>query len=277
MAGPDSPPVVPARCGRIRSTSMAMPKVVLMSVSAVAPASRQAAAIMTMSVTSGLSLASSGMPSGSCSRTRAMTVPEACGSMAKTSPRRCTFGQEMLTSTPTTASNAGLACRRLATSANSSVDPPAMDTSARAPTDCSQGRSWLAKASMPGPCRPIELSMPDGVSAILGVGRPARGSAMTDLVTKAPRREMSKNRCSSWPLAAQPDAVMTGLGSRTSPRATDRSAITARPTARPRRRRLAPARSPQRTRPTGPGRRGTPGPRGTSGPCGSARRHRPRA
>ena len=39
---------------------------------------------------------------------------------------------------------------------------------------------------MPGPCRPIELSMPLGVSAIRGVGRPDRGRSMIDLVTTAP-------------------------------------------------------------------------------------------
>ena len=45
------------------------------------------------------------------------------------------------------------------------------------------------KASMPGPCRPIELSMPLGVSAIRGVGRPDRGCSMIDLVTtRAERR-----------------------------------------------------------------------------------------
>ncbi len=175
-----------------------------------------------------------------------MTVAEASGSIAKTSPRRSTFGQEMLTSTPTTASNAALACSRLATSANSSVEPPAMETRARAPTDLSQGRSWVANASMPGPCRPIELSIPEGVSAIRGVARPARGSASTDFVTKAPSREMSKRRCSSAPLAAQPEAVMTGLGSRTVPRTVVRSAISARPTAGLPQRRLGRARTRRR-------------------------------
>ena len=45
---------------------------------------------------------------------------------------------------------------------------------------------------MPGPCRPIELSIPLGVSAIRGVGRPARGATMTDLVTIAPSLATSK-------------------------------------------------------------------------------------
>ena len=41
---------------------------------------------------------------------------------------------------------------------------------------------------MPGPCRPIELSMPLGVSAIRGVGRPDRGRIMIDLVTTRAER-----------------------------------------------------------------------------------------
>ncbi len=46
---------------------------------------------------------------------------------------------------------------------------------------------------MPGPCRPMEFSIPLGVSAIRGVGRPARGPSMTDLVTIAPILETSMN------------------------------------------------------------------------------------
>ena len=82
--------------------------------------------------------------------------------------------------------------RRPASSANSPTVPPAIDTTARAPLDSSQGRSRCRNASMPGPCRPIELSIPLGVSAIRGVGRPARGATMTDLVTIAPSLATSK-------------------------------------------------------------------------------------
>ena len=66
---------------------------------------------------------------------------------------------------------------------------------------------------MPGPCRPIELSMPLGVSAIRGVARPDRAFSMIDLVTTPPSSARSKNWASSRPAAAQPDAVSTGLGS----------------------------------------------------------------
>ena len=68
---------------------------------------------------------------------------------------------------------------------------------------------------MPGPCSPIELSMPLGVSAIRGVGRPARGASMTDLVTTAPILATSKNCASSRPAPAQPEAVRIGFGSST--------------------------------------------------------------
>ncbi len=65
---------------------------------------------------------------------------------------------------------------------------------------------------MPGPWRPIELSIPEAVSAIRGVARPERGSRITVLVTKAPSSETGKNRSSSLPFAAQPEAVITGFG-----------------------------------------------------------------
>src|SRR5450631_4487465 len=235
MAGPESPPVTPATWGRSRSVSMTMASRVLIIVSPSAPAFTQARAISTMSVTSGLSLAKTGMLRGSFSRTRAMTLADDSGSQAKTSPRLATLGQEMLTSTPTTASNAGDSRRAAATSANSPAVLPAMDTSTRAPTDLSQTRSSRAKAAIPGPCRPIELSIPLGVSAIRGVPRPDRGSASTVLVTKAPSSEMSKKRCSSRPLAAQPEAVIKGWGSRIPDRSTARSMvpITHGPSSRP--------------------------------------------
>ncbi len=76
---------------------------------------------------------------------------------------------------------------------------------------------------MPGPCSPIEFSMPLGVSAIRGVGRPDRGLSMTDLVTIAPILDTSMNWASSRPAPAHPDAVMIGLGSSTWPSLVRRS------------------------------------------------------
>ena len=61
MAGPDSPPVTPASTGRMVSVSMTIPSRVLISDRPSAPAETQALAIATMSVTSGDSLANTGM------------------------------------------------------------------------------------------------------------------------------------------------------------------------------------------------------------------------
>ncbi len=70
------------------------------------------------------------------------------------------------------------------------------------------------------------LSIPLGVSAIRGDGRPARGSNMTDLVVTAPISATSKNCASSRPDPAHPAAVTTGLGSVRDPSLVLRSAFT---------------------------------------------------
>ena len=274
IAGPLRPPVIPPRCGRIRSRSMAIPSVVLMSVRPSAPAPRHAEAMVTRSVTSGLSFANTGRCAGTAARTAAMTAADASGSMAKTNPRLATLGHEMLTSMPDTDAAAGLESSLVATWANSSGVPPAIEANTRAPTEASHGRSSSAKASMPGPCRPIELSMPDGVSAIRGVPRPLRGAGMTVFVTNAPNREMSKNRCNSLPLAAQPDAVISGLGSVAPASVVLRSTISALLPAALRRRRPAPGTTRRRRRPTGPDRHRRPDRPGRHAPCGCGRRPR---
>jgi len=61
MAGPDRPPVTPASAGRMVWVSMTIPSSVLMSERPSAPADTQAFAIATISVTSGESLAKTGM------------------------------------------------------------------------------------------------------------------------------------------------------------------------------------------------------------------------
>src|SRR4051795_7013719 len=91
-----------------------------------------------------------------------------------------------------------------------------MDTTARTSWSASQARSRSRKASMPGPCSPIELSIPLGVSAIRGVGRPLRGCSWIDLVTTPPIARRSLYGASSRPAAAHPEAVKTG-SSKTAP------------------------------------------------------------
>src|SRR6185437_8622352 len=162
-------------------------------------------------------------------RTASITAAAADGSQANTCPRSATFGQEMFTSTAVTPAAAE---SRVASSAYSPTVLPAIDTTARAPRDSSQGRSRCRNASMPGPCRPIEFSMPLAVSAIRGVGRPAWGTSWTDLVTTAPIRDTSRNWASSRPEPAQPDAVRTGLGSSVSPSRVRRSTAMGPPSAR---------------------------------------------
>ena len=72
--------------------------------------------------------------------------------------------------------------------------------------------SFSKKISIPGPCKPIELSIPLGVSAILGVALPLRGLIMIDFVTIAPSDVKGKNCESSLPDPAQPEAVKIGVG-----------------------------------------------------------------
>src|SRR3954452_12246754 len=90
-----------------------------------------------------------------------------------------------------------------------------MDTTARTPLSASQARSRSRNASIPGPCNPMELSIPLGVSAIRGVGRPLRGWSWIDFVTTPPMAVRSLYGASSRPAAAQPDAVKTGSGKTT--------------------------------------------------------------
>ena len=98
---------------------------------------------------------------------------------------------------------------------------PAIETITRAFCSTSQGKSWARNASIPGPCRPIELSIPEGVSAMRGVGRPWRGFVITDLVTIAPTSLSAKNWDNSFPLLAQPLAVKIGVGNQALPSVVD--------------------------------------------------------
>ena len=146
---------------------------------------------------------------------------------------------------------------------------------------------------MPGPCRPIELSMPLGR---LGHPRrrpgPDRGASMIDLVTTAPSAATSKN----WSqLAAGGGAAGRGedrVGQRQPRRArrvrstrlaarrrsdgeltgAHRGSCAQCPPATGAPTRVGAARCPRR--PSAPGRRGRPAPRRRSAPSGSRRRRR---
>ena len=119
-----------------------------------------------------------------------MTSAADKGSQANTCPRFSTFGQEIFTSIPITP---GISLNLSATLPNSSTLFPAIETMVRAPFCCNHFKSFSMKSSIPGPCKPIPLSIPLGVSAIRGVARPDLGLSITLLVTTAPIEVMSIN------------------------------------------------------------------------------------
>ena len=204
IAGPDRPAGSrrPAR-GAWSPVSMAIPGSVLIIESPSAPAPTQARAIATMSVTSGDSLANTGMSyRAPCPRTAATTAPAAPGVEANGRPAVADVRAadvHLDGGDPGRVRQPGGELARTRRRCR-----PAMDTTARAPRDSSQGRSRWRNASMPGPCRPTEYSIPLGVSAIRGVGLPARGSSVTDLVITAPILATSKNWASSRPAPGAP-------------------------------------------------------------------------
>ena len=75
----------------------------------------------------------------------------------------------------------------------SSTVSPAIETITFTLFSTSHGISFSRNTSIPGPCNPIELSMPLGVSAIRGVGLPVRGLVIIDFVTIAPSSVKGKN------------------------------------------------------------------------------------
>ena len=198
MAGPDRPPESPARAGRNVTGSIAIPGSVLIMERPSAPAATHARATETMSVTSGDSLAKTGMSYRADPRTAATTAPAAAASSANGRPAAAASGQPRFTSIAVTPAESD---SREESSPYSRLVCPATDTNARAPRDSSHGRSRWRKPSRPGPCRPTEESRPLGVSAILGAGLPARGSSVTDLVITAPILATSVNWASSRPAA----------------------------------------------------------------------------
>ena len=78
---------------------------------------------------------------------------------------------------------------------------------------------------MPGPCKPIEFNIPEGVSAIRGVGLPYLGLFITDFVTTAPISFKSKNWDNSLPELAQPLAVNIGVLKKAFPKVVEKSNV----------------------------------------------------
>ena len=107
----------------------------------------------------------------------------------------------------------------------SSTVSPAIETIMRAFCSTKYGISLAIKASIPGPCKPIELSMPLGVSAMRGVGRPCLALDITDLVTTPPISRNGKNCANSRPELAHPLAVKVGAGNQVLPMVVEKSNV----------------------------------------------------
>src|SRR5205809_175005 len=183
MAGPERPPLPAARRGRRASRSIAVARRVLMAVSASAPSASAARPTRVMSPTLGESFTQSG------ARTRARTArtiaARACGSVARMPPHSGRFGLEAFSSRATTP---GAPSSRAAHSANSSGLSPQKLATTRAPAARSAGRRSPRKASTPMFWRPIELSMPPGVSTRRGAGVPGEGRSERPFTASAPPR-----------------------------------------------------------------------------------------
>ena len=169
---------------------MTIPRRVFISAKPSTPALITAPAISVISVTSGDNFAIIGSSPPIFRLTDSITATAVSGWQAKTCPLFSTFGHEIFTSTaliPETALNL------LANTPYSSTVSPAIETIIFACWETNQGISFSKKTSIPGPCNPIELSIPLGVSAILGVIRPVLAFVIIDFVTIAPISVSGKN------------------------------------------------------------------------------------
>ncbi len=181
MAGPDSPPNTLPSAGRRASMSIAIPSRVFIMDMASAPASSAAFAMATMSVTLGESFGMTG--SEVACLTARTTLPTDAGSAPKCMPPRATLGQDTFSSMPATP---GAASSTAAICAYSSIVSPAMLAITIAPRSRNRGRRSRTNTSIPGFSRPMELSIPQGVSAMRGGLLPARGRSVVPFTHTAP-------------------------------------------------------------------------------------------
>ena len=203
--------------------------------------------------------------------------PRPAGSQAKTRPRSSTFGQEMLTSTPT---SPGAPRSRWASSAYSSTVPPAIDTTARAPSLAQPGQVVLEERV---DARALQADRVEHAARRLG--HPRRGPP-------GPRLQHDRLGDDGAELGDVEELVELAAGGGTAGRGhhrvrqhqVGRAARSCRRSGRRGRgastvrtwklisalrrapRRCRPGRC--RRRPSAPGRRGTPGPRRRSAPSG---------
>src|SRR6185503_4839883 len=113
--------------------------------------------------------------------------------------------------------------RILASSTYSSSVVPQMLTMTDAPSRCSSGSFSAMNRWTPMPCRPIALSMPDGVSTMRGGGCPSRSARNSPFTATPPSDDRSTMSPYSTPYPKQPLAAINGLASVNDPMETERS------------------------------------------------------
>ena len=205
-AGPERPPTTRASLGLRVRASTAMPSRVLISEMASAPFASAAWAISTTSVTLGESLTIMGF--FVASRHRETTFSTLGTWVPIVMPPASTLGQLMLISyawTRGSSSKASITCTY------SSKECPETFTITGTSCFSSQDRSFSRSTLTPGFCKPMELSIPDAVSAIRGLSLPVQPLRDTPLVVTAPRRSTGTKSLYSRPAAKVPEATVTGL------------------------------------------------------------------
>ena len=188
IAGPESPAKTRAMPGLRALTSIDIACSVLMTQRALAPASTTFRAIETMSVTFGVSFT---MIGSVVARTQAaVTAAATSASCPNSMPPCCAFGLLTFNSMP------AMPAIPSSASAQAAYSPtllPRMLTMTGTFQRAQTGARSRSSLRMPMFCRPIELSMPAGVSSMRRAGLPARGCNVVVLLTIAPRRWMSIN------------------------------------------------------------------------------------
>src|SRR3990170_5442697 len=157
MAGPDKPPVTLASRGFHVSVSIDMPSNVFITDRPSAPSSSHTLAKEAISVTFGDSFIRTGnvvafLTICTTLRVDSMSVPKAI-------PPSLTFGQDILTSSPSTPSTPS---NRLATSPYSSTVEPNIFTNTLVLNFLRKGSLSLIKASTPILGRPMAFNIPEG-------------------------------------------------------------------------------------------------------------------
>ena len=143
----------------------------------------------TISVTLGESFMMTGL--SVTAFTAAHTLAAASGEVPKAMPPPWTLGQLMFTSSQPTSGRAPKAWAKVAYSSREYPEMLAMTGFPKLAGSAIQGSSSARTASMPGFWSPTEFSMPQGVSAMRGVGLPTRGSVVVPLKEKLPSIRMS--------------------------------------------------------------------------------------